>query len=98
MMDAAALAVPTPASTPRTPLIVHAQIVEALGKRKDVVEVFAFDPILVLARRVALIGSRLEERDHHDFDRDWRWCGRTNAGRREDQEKKRQQSSAHTGA
>ena len=41
-------------------LIVHAQVVKALGKSKDAVEVFAFDPVLVLARRVALIGSGLE--------------------------------------
>ena len=57
------------------------RVVEALGKRIEVVEVFAFDPILVLARRVALIGSGLEERDHHDFHWDRRWLGRTNAGR-----------------
>jgi hypothetical protein len=46
------------------------------------VEVFAFNPILVFAWRVALIGPGLEERDHHDFHWDWRWLGRTSAGRR----------------
>ena len=74
------------------------RVVEALGKGIEMVEVFAFDPILVLARRIALIGSRLKERDHHDFHWDGRWLGRTSAGRRKDQEEKSQQSSAHTGA
>ena len=62
------------------------------------VEVIAFNPILVLAWGVALIGSRLEQRDHHDFHGDWRWLGRTSAGYGKDQQEKGQQSSAHTGA
>ena len=62
----------------------------------DMVKVFALDPILVLARRVALIGARLEERDNHHFDGNRR--RRKRAGRTKNKQQQSQQSSAHTGA
>ena len=79
-------------------LIVHAQIVKALGKGKDAVKVFAFDPILILAWSVALIGSGLKERNNHDLDGNRRRNSRKGAGSRQDANQQRQQSSAHTGA
>ena len=65
-------------------LVVHAQVVKALGKRKDVVKVLAFDPVLVLAWSVALIGSGLKERNDHYFDGNRRWTRRQCAGGRQD--------------
>ncbi len=87
---------PNPSQHSHDALIVHAQVVVALGKRIDVGQVFAFDPVLILARSVALIGSGLKQRDHDDFDGDGR--GRISAGSRQDAEEEGQQSSAHTGA
>jgi hypothetical protein len=59
---------------------------ETLGKGIDLVQVFPFDPILVLARSVALISARLKERDHYYLHGDRRWASRPRAGRGQDKE------------
>ncbi len=49
---------------------VEAEIVVARGKGQDGVEVFALDPVLVLAGSVAGVGADLEHVDDDDFDFD----------------------------
>ena len=71
MTEAAALAVPTPVSRPRTPVFaVEAEVVVALREGQDRVEVLALDPVLVLAGGVAGVGAGLEHVDDDDLDLD----------------------------
>jgi hypothetical protein len=49
--------------------------VVGLGKRKDLVEMIAFHPILQFAGAVTGIGAGFEHSDDDDFDRDRRGFG-----------------------
>ena len=49
---------------------VEAEVVVALGKWEDGVEVLALDPVLVLAGGVAGVGADFEHVDDDDFDLD----------------------------
>jgi hypothetical protein len=51
---------------------VHAQVVVGLGKRKDLVKMIAFHPILQLAGAVTGVGAGFEHGHYDDFDRDLR--------------------------
>lgn len=70
----------------------------ALGKRKDVIEVVSFYPILIFPGDIALIGSRLKHPNDNNFDRNGSIGGRgsTEESSKNAQEKE-WQSNPHIG-
>ena len=70
MMVAAACAVPWPVRIGHLAVVVHAGGVIAGGKRIDLVEMIALDPVLEFAGLVAGVLADFEHGDDDDLDRD----------------------------
>ncbi len=72
MIVAVARAVPTPVRTPRTPVCwLKTEVVVSSGKGQNGVEMFALNPVLILAGCVPCVFADLEhvDNDYLDFDR-----------------------------